>query len=167
MTEAYLALGSNLGDRLGTMAAALREIAATPGLHVLDVSRAFESEPWGIEDQPPFANAVARLEVRGGALALLGVLKDIEGRLGRVPGTRFGPRAIDLDILTFGEEEWDSPALTIPHPRMLERDFVVTPLLQIAPGAALPDGTPVDRARAPLGRVTGELGPVPGFDRGR
>lgn len=163
MTETYVGLGSNLGDRIGTIAAALRELAAIPGVHVLDVSGVVESEPWGVEEQPRFANAVARLDVRGQADAFLARLKDIEELLGRRPGERYGPRPIDLDILLFGDEEWDSPELTVPHPRLLERDFVVTPLLRIAPGIALPDGTPVTRERALAGRVTGELGPVPGF----
>lgn len=167
MTVSYIALGSNLGDRVWNMAAALRELSADAGIHVLDVSRAVESEPWGVEAQPAFANAVARVDVHGQADAFLQLLKDVEVRLGRVAGERFGPRMIDLDILLFGDEEWDSAALTIPHLRMLERDFVVTPLLEIAPDITLPDGTPVDASRAVLGRVTGDLGPIPGFDRGR
>jgi 2-amino-4-hydroxy-6-hydroxymethyldihydropteridine diphosphokinase len=166
VTQAYLALGSNLGDRVGAIGAALRELASTPGVHVLDVSRLVESEPWGLEDQPLFANAVARLDVRLEADALLVLLKDVEARLGRVAGERYGARTIDLDILLFGDEEWESPELTIPHPRLLERDFVVTPLLQIAPAITLPDGTRVTGERAVLGRVVGDLGPVPGFDRG-
>jgi 2-amino-4-hydroxy-6-hydroxymethyldihydropteridine diphosphokinase len=163
VTVAYVGLGSNLGDRIGAIAEAMRELAATPGVHVLDVSTVVESEPWGTREQPRFANAVARLDVRGQADALLAMLKDIEERLGRRAGERYGPRPIDLDILLFGDEEWVSIELTIPHPHLLERDFVVTPLLRIAPGIRLPDGTPVTRDRAAAGRVVGELGPVPGF----
>jgi 2-amino-4-hydroxy-6-hydroxymethyldihydropteridine diphosphokinase len=163
VTGVFIGLGSNLGDRVGAISDALRELAATPGVHVLGVSHAYESEPWGVTDQPRFANAAARLDVRGEADAFLVVLKGIEQRLGRVPGERFGPRAIDLDLLLFGDEEWDSPELVLPHPRMLERDFVVTPLLEIAPQATLPDGTPVTRLHATAGPVTGDLGPVPGF----
>jgi 2-amino-4-hydroxy-6-hydroxymethyldihydropteridine diphosphokinase len=153
VTEVYIGLGSNLGDRTGSIAAALRELATVPGVHVLAVSHAYESEPWGVTDQPRFANAVARLDVRGEADAFLAVLKDIEERLGRVSGERFGPRVIDLDVLLF----------VVPHPRMLGRDFVVTPLLEIAPDVALPDGTPVTRLHATAGPVVGDLGPVPGF----
>lgn len=163
MTQAFIGLGSNVGDRVGTIAAALRELAATPGVHVLDVSGVVESEPWGVEDQPLFANAVARLDVRGQADTFLAILKDIEERLGRRSEERYGPRPIDVDILLFGDEEWDSPDLTLPHPRLLERDFAVTPLLRIAPGVVLPDGAPVTHERALAGRVVGELGPVPGF----
>ncbi|MDO8963029.1 MAG: 2-amino-4-hydroxy-6-hydroxymethyldihydropteridine diphosphokinase, partial [Coriobacteriia bacterium] len=76
----------------------------------------------------------------------------------------FGPRPIDLDILLFGDEEWVAATLTIPHPRLLERDFVVTPLLEVAPDAVLPDGTPITRERAREGRVTGILGALPGFE---
>jgi 2-amino-4-hydroxy-6-hydroxymethyldihydropteridine diphosphokinase len=163
VTGVYIGLGSNLGDRTGSIAAALRELATVPGVHVLAVSHAYESEPWGVTDQPRFANAVARLDVRGEADAFLAVLKDVEERLGRVSGERFGPRVIDLDVLLFGDEEWDSPELVVPHPRMLGRDFVVTPLLEIAPDVALPDGTPVTRLHATAGPVVGDLGPVPGF----
>jgi 2-amino-4-hydroxy-6-hydroxymethyldihydropteridine diphosphokinase len=163
VTQAFIGLGSNLGDRVGSIAAALRELLSTPGVHVLDVSEIVESEPWGVEDQPLFANAVARLDVRGEADVFLRTLKDIEERLGRGEGERYGPRPIDLDILLFGDEEWDSPDLTIPHPRLLERDFAVTPLLSIAPGATLPDGTAVTREHAVAGRIVGGLGAVPGF----
>jgi len=167
VTEVYVALGSNLGDRLANLAAAVGELAATRGVHVLDVSHVVESEPWGIEDQPSFANAVVRLDVRMPADALLARLKEIESLLQREPGPRNGPRTIDLDVLLYGDEEWESPELTIPHPRMLERDFVVTPLLEIAPKATLPDGTSIGRERAVLGRVVRGLGAVPGFERGR
>jgi 2-amino-4-hydroxy-6-hydroxymethyldihydropteridine diphosphokinase len=163
VTGVFIGLGSNLGDRLGAIAAALRELAATPGVHVLAVSHAYESEPWGVTDQPRFANAVAKLDVRGEADALLVVTKDIEQRVGRVPGERYGPRAIDVDLLLFGDEEWDAPELTLPHPRILGRDFVVTPLLEIAPHVTLPDGRAVTRLHATAGRVVGDLGPVPGF----
>lgn len=163
MTAAYVALGSNLGDRLALIAGAVRELEASPGVKVRWVSPVYESEPWGVTDQPAFANAVAAIEFEGEADVLLSELQEIEERLGREPGMRFGPRPIDLDILLFGDEEWDSPGLTIPHPRMLERDFVVTPLLDVAPDAALPDGTPVTRERATEGRVTGVLGEVQGF----
>ena len=162
--HAFIALGSNQGDRLGNLAAALRELSADPGTHVMRVSSAYESEPWGVTGQPPFANAVALVSFDGEADALLAVLQDVEARLGRIPGPRNGPRPIDLDILLFRDEVWDSPDLTVPHPRMLERDFVVTPLLEVAPGIAMPDGSPVDRAGATQGRVLSRLGPVPGYE---
>jgi 2-amino-4-hydroxy-6-hydroxymethyldihydropteridine diphosphokinase len=163
VTEVFIGLGSNLGDRVANIAASLRALADSPGVHVLAVSRVYESEPWGLAGQPRFANAVARLDVRGEADAFLVLLHDIETRLGRVREERFGPRVIDLDLLLFGDEEWDSPELTLPHPRMLERDFVVTPLLEIAPQATLPDGSAVTRRQAVAGPVTRDMGPVPGF----
>jgi 2-amino-4-hydroxy-6-hydroxymethyldihydropteridine diphosphokinase len=162
---AFVGLGSNTGDRLESLSAALRAITALDGVHVLDVSRAYESEPWGVPEQPLFANAVARLDVRRGADALLVALKGIEEQMGRLPTERFGPRIIDLDVLLYGDEEWAALDLVLPHPRLLERDFVVTPLLEIAPLAKLPDGTRVTPAGATAGRVVGDLGPVPGFER--
>jgi len=165
VTTAFIALGSNLGDRLAHLEAALGELGRDPGTRIHAVSHAYESEPWGVADQPAFANAVASVDFRGEADALLGVLKDIEEHMGRQPAQRYGPRVIDLDILLFGDEEWVSDELTIPHPRMLERDFVVTPLLEIAPDTALPDGSAVTRARVRHGRVTADLGSVPGYER--
>lgn len=162
-TQAYIGLGSNLGDRMATLSAAVRELSADARVEVLAVSPAFESEPWGVEEQPPFANAVVCVCFRGDADDLLALLKDIERRLGRTEGTRFGPRPIDLDLLLFGNETRYTPALTIPHPRMLERDFVVTPLLEIAPGLRMPDGARIDPGQARFGRVTSVLGPIPGL----
>jgi len=164
VTETYIALGSNLGDRLANLAAALRELGAEPGVTLRWVSHAYESEPWGVADQPDFANAVASLVFEGEANVLLEVCKDIERRLGRAPGERFGPRVIDLDILLFGDEEWRSEELTVPHPRMLERDFVVAPLLEVAPEVTLPDGSSVTREGATEGHVRGVLGGIPGFE---
>jgi 2-amino-4-hydroxy-6-hydroxymethyldihydropteridine diphosphokinase len=162
---AFVGLGSNVGDRLENLSSALRAIAALDGVHVLDVSRAYESEPWGVAEQPLFTNAVARLDVRRGADALLAALKGIEEEMGRLPSERFGPRVIDLDVLLYGDEEWAACDLVLPHPRLLERDFVVTPLLEIAPLVTLPDGTRVTAEGATAGRVVGDLGPVPGFER--
>ncbi len=164
-TLAYIGLGSNLGDRSGNLAAALRAIGEIPATEGLAVSRVYESEPWGGVEQPPYANAVAVVSTELQADQLLSALQAIEDSLGRVRAERFGPRTIDLDILLFGDEEWVRPDLTIPHPRMLEREFVVVPLLEVDPEATLPDGSPVPRERATLGRITGVLGAVPGFSR--
>jgi len=161
VTRAYVALGSNLGDRMANLAAAVDALGAVPGVRVDAVSSVYETEPWGGVEQPRYANAVVALGVEGEALALLRACKAIERSGGRVPGERFGPRAIDLDVVLFGEETIVSPELTVPHPRMLERDFVVTPLLEIAPDATLPDGRPVTAEHAIEGRVTGVLGRLP------
>lgn len=161
--RALVALGSNLGDRLDTLARGLRALDATPGIAVLAVSDAFETEPWGIADQPAFANAVAVLDVAIPATELLRTCKRIEADLGRASGVRNGPRPIDLDVLTYGDERIDEPDLTVPHPRLLERDFVVTPLLDVAPDTVLPGGARPDPAAAVEGRVTARLGRIPGF----
>jgi 2-amino-4-hydroxy-6-hydroxymethyldihydropteridine diphosphokinase len=156
-TDAYLALGSNLGDRLATIDAALLSVGALPGTAVVAASPVYESEPWGVTEQPPFANAVARVSTSLRADQLLGHLQEIEISLGRRRGVRFGPRAIDIDILLFGDEEWTAPELTIPHPRLMEREFVVRPLLDVWPDAMLPDGTAITLDSATEGRVTGVL----------
>lgn len=165
MTRAYVGLGSNLGDRVASLAAALRELDALDGVTVAGVSGAYESEPWGGIEQPAYANAVAALDVEGDATALLAETQRIERALGRLPGVRFGPRTIDIDLLLFGMRRIATPDLVVPHPRLLERDFVVTPLLEIAPGVTLPDGSPVTSGRAVEGRIVRPLGPVPGFAR--
>jgi 2-amino-4-hydroxy-6-hydroxymethyldihydropteridine diphosphokinase len=157
VTRAYIGLGSNLGDRVASLRAALDSLDATPGVRVEAVSGIYESQPWGVVDQPAFANAVVEVETDLAPLELLDALKRVEAAAGRTAGVRYGPRPLDLDLLLFGDEEVDLPRLTVPHPRLLERDFVVTPLLEIAPAAALPDGTPVTREHATEGRVTGRL----------
>ncbi|MDO8964622.1 MAG: 2-amino-4-hydroxy-6-hydroxymethyldihydropteridine diphosphokinase, partial [Coriobacteriia bacterium] len=102
VTESFVALGSNMGDRVASLAEALRMLAEAESVTVRRVSHAYESEPWGVTDQPAFANAVAALACSGEADALLELCQEVERRLGREPGERFGPRPIDLDILLFG-----------------------------------------------------------------
>lgn len=161
--RAFVGLGSNMGDRMATIAAALDRVAAIDGVDVVGVSDVVESEPWGVVDQPPFANAVAMLEVSIDAASLLAGLLAVEASLGRTREQPNGPRTIDLDLLLHGREQLCSSALEVPHPRMLERDFVVTPLLEIAPDVRLPDGRLVaDAASATAGRVVRRLGPLPG-----
>jgi 2-amino-4-hydroxy-6-hydroxymethyldihydropteridine diphosphokinase len=162
-TRAFIGLGSNLGDRLGNLADALTVLGGVTGVRIVAVSHAYESEPWGVAEQPAFANAVAALDVDIDAPGLLAACKRIEADLGREDGARFGPRIIDLDVLLFGGERIGTPSLTVPHPRLLERDFVVTPLLEVAPSVVLPGGEAPRRDRATEGRVTGLLGTVPGF----
>ena len=164
MTDAYIGMGSNLGDRLIHMQQALRGMEAFDETEVVSVSNAVESTPWGVTDQPPFANAVARVATAIPADRFLGLLKELEATIGRTPGERNGPRVIDLDILLFGDDEWQTQELTVPHPRLAERDFAVTPLLEIAPHAEWPDGSPVTRGRATEGRITGSLGAIPGYE---
>lgn len=163
-TRVFLGLGSNLGDRLDMLRRALDSVDALEGTTVLTVSSAVESEPWGVTGQPRFANVVARIGTALPADRLLESLQEIELALGRRKAERYGPRSIDIDIVLYGDEEWETPTLTVPHPRMAERDFVVTPLLQVAPGVRWPDGAPITPERATEGRVVGVLGPVPGYE---
>lgn len=161
MTTAYLGLGSNEGDRMMNLARALDAIAEIPDTRVIVVSHAYESEPAYVTDQPTFANAVVGVQTEVEADALLEYLQQIEASLGRVRGERNAPRTIDLDILVFGDEESSTPTLTIPHPGLLERDFVVTPLLEVAPRLHLPDGRLVTHEAATFGTVVGDLGAIP------
>lgn len=166
-SEALIGLGSNLGDRVGRLAESLWLLERDTDAVVSRCSHAYESEPWGEAGQPLFANAVAAVRTSMPADMLLGWLLDIEDAMGRDrTGPVNGPRTIDLDLLLYGDEEWVRPHITIPHPRMLEREFVMVPLLQVAPGATLPDGTALRTlaGRATVGRIVRELGPVPGYE---
>jgi len=133
VTLAYVGLGSNLGDREGTILAA----AGRLGPHRL--SPIVETEPWGYADQPRFLNAVAALETELPPRALLDRLLEVERELGRVrEGPRYGPRTIDLDLLLYGDAVIDEPGLTVPHPRLAERLFVLEPLFGLDPGLFVP-----------------------------
>ncbi len=133
MTLAYVGLGANLGDR----EASIRRAAELIGARRL--STIIETEPWGITDQPDFLNAVAEVETDAGARVLLDRLLEVERELGRVrDGKRWGPRTIDLDLLLYGSEKSDLPALQLPHPRLHERLFVLVPLAELAPDLVVP-----------------------------
>lgn len=166
----HIGLGSNLegaaGDRLEMLAAALREIDDLGSTSVLAVAEAFESVAWPDPEDPPFANTVAVIDTRVPLDTLREAFAAIEDEMGRDRRSeRNAPRPIDIDILLAGTEEWDNESLTVPHPRMAERDFVITPLLEVDPDVRWPDGSPVTRAGVRVGRVTRTLGPVPGFER--
>jgi 2-amino-4-hydroxy-6-hydroxymethyldihydropteridine diphosphokinase len=142
---AYVGLGSNLGDREHL----LREAAQLIGAARL--STVIETEPWGYGNQPMFLNAVAELETSLTARQLLDHLLDVERRLGRERiGPRWGPRAIDLDLLLYGDETIDEPGLVVPHPRLTERDFVLTPLAELVPTLKIPGSGTVQDALAGL-----------------
>lgn len=164
MTKAYIALGANVGDRVATLATALARLDALEDVRVAAVSRVYESEAWPDATDPAFANAVAVVETGLEADVLMRLASEIETDLGRQPGPRNAPRPIDLDIILFGDEEWDGPELLVPHPRFLEREFVVRPLLEVDPLVTMPDGggVPVDQVSA--GWITGDLGALPGFE---
>ena len=161
MTTAYIALGSNQGDRMMNLGRALDALAELPDSHVTRASHAYESEPAYVTDQPSFANAVVELETNLDPEQLLAHIGNIEDSMGRTRGVQNGPRTIDLDILLLGDVEMNTPRLTLPHPRLTERDFVVTPLLEIAPRLHLPDGSRIAREAATVGVVLGELGAIP------
>lgn len=133
MTEAFLGLGSNLGARAETLAAALRHLHRPPVLEIAAVSSVYETKAVGLTDQPDFLNLVARIQTSLPPHELLRACLEVEASLGRVRTERWGPRTIDIDVLTYGEERLSDPLLTLPHPRMLERAFVLAPLAEIAP----------------------------------
>jgi 2-amino-4-hydroxy-6-hydroxymethyldihydropteridine diphosphokinase len=130
--RATIGIGANLGDAAATVESAIERLGSLGA--VVRRSALYRSEPWGVRDQPPFVNAVAALDTNLDPHALLAALKELERALGRVPGPRFGPRAIDLDVLTYDDLEVAETDLTLPHPRLLERAFVLVPLAEIDPG---------------------------------
>ncbi len=131
MSRVCLSLGSNLGDRAANLRAAVR--ALSPWVQVTDVSPVYETAPWGRSDQPPYLNLALLGLTHLPPLRLLHTLKRIEMRLGRRAAVRYGPRTIDLDIIFYAGLCLDTPRLTIPHPRMHQRAFVLAPLCDIAP----------------------------------
>jgi 2-amino-4-hydroxy-6-hydroxymethyldihydropteridine diphosphokinase len=133
VTTAFVGLGANLGNR----EKAIRDAAEL--LEARRLSTIRETEPWGLTDQPLFLNAVAALETDRTPRALLDRLLEIERELGRVrEGPRWGPRAIDLDLLLYGDRRIDEPGLKVPHPRLQERLFVLEPLAELAPDVVVP-----------------------------
>lgn len=140
---AYLGLGSNLGDRLATLQHAVDLLDAEPGITVVASSRVWETDPVGGPPQPDYLNAVVRVETDLEPRGLLDACQRVEAALGRVRDVRWGPRTVDIDIELYRDETVDEPDLTIPHPRMLQRAFVVLPLLELVPDPVLPDGTRV------------------------
>jgi len=149
--KAYVGLGSNLGDREATIRRAVELLGERPGVEVVAVSTLRDTDPVGYEDQPRFLNGAVALEVDLPPRALLEELLAVERELGRdrPQETRWGPRTIDLDLLLYGEETVDEPGLTVPHPRLAERQFVLEPLYELAPELTLPDGRTVRDLAAP------------------
>lgn len=135
--RAFLGLGGNLGDPIRAMGAALRAIDADPASRVTAVSGLYRTPPWGKTDQPDFINATAEIATTRSARSLLELCLETERGLKRVRKERWGPRIVDLDVLVYGDLAITEPGLHIPHPRMLERAFVMVPLAETAPRLVL------------------------------
>lgn len=127
-----IGLGSNLGDRHVFLMKAVSELFEE-FLEYPSASLIYETEPWGISEQPKFLNAVVVGESEWKPPAIVNYLKELERRLGRTQSVQYGPREIDLDLLVYGDKFWDSEGVAVPHPRMEERDFVLVPLKDVWP----------------------------------
>lgn len=138
MTPAYIGVGSNLDRPRAQVESALDELAQLPRSRAVARSSLYRSAPLGYEAQPEFINAVARVDTELSAAELLAELQAIEARHGRRRSFANAPRSLDLDLLLFGDARIGRPELTVPHPRMHERAFVLLPLIEIAPGAEIP-----------------------------
>ena len=138
MNTAYVALGANIGDPAATVLAAFTALAGLPESRVLRTSSLYRTIPVGLRNQPDFINAAAVLETALSAEALLDALLDLETRFGRHRRDRNGPRTLDLDLLLYNDSEVNLPRLTVPHPRLHLRAFVLCPLAEIAPDLAIP-----------------------------
>lgn len=157
---AFLGLGSNVGDRLETLTSCLFVLDDADGIAVEDVSAVYETAAWGVEDQDPFLNAVVRVRTTLDPRELLADCHRTEAAFGRDRETeqRWGPRTLDIDLLLYGDEVIDEPDLTVPHPRLTERAFVVVPLMEVFPGGTLPPDGPR------LTRVLNDLAPITGVE---
>ncbi len=150
--RAYIGLGANVGDRASNLERAVAALRADSDIDVASVSTFRETEPVGYLDQPPFLNGVVALETALPPRELLERLLGVERALGRKrTGPRFGPRTIDLDLLLYGAETVEEPGLTVPHPRLAERRFVLEPLAELDPELVLPDGRAVRELLAEAG----------------
>jgi 2-amino-4-hydroxy-6-hydroxymethyldihydropteridine diphosphokinase len=136
--QAFVGLGSNLQDPAQQVRAALAALSTLPGTQVARHSGLYRSKPVGYAEQPDFVNAVAELRTQLQPAPLLQELLRLEQRHGRVRGVRNGPRTLDLDLLLYEARELNEPELTLPHPRMHSRAFVLLPLAEIAPQASIP-----------------------------
>lgn len=138
MATAYVALGANLGDPIATVEAAFTALAALPRSELVAVSALYRTAPVGLADQPEFINAAARLETTLEPEALLDALLAVEAQFGRLRAERNGPRTLDLDLLLYADRVQHSPRLTLPHPRLHLRAFVLHPLADLAPDLVIP-----------------------------
>ncbi len=131
MSKAYLGIGTNMGDREENLKSALISINLLPTTKVLAISKVYETDPVGFAEQDNFLNIAVEIETALTAQNILGACLGIEAGLGRIRTIKNGPRVIDIDLLLFEDEKYDTPSLVLPHPRMFEREFVLRPLLDI------------------------------------
>lgn len=151
MSRAYIGLGSNLGDPRAQVLRGFDALSRLPDSQLLARSGLYRSAPWGVTDQPEFVNAAAEIETALASRELLEALLGIERAAGRDrSGTRWGPRVLDLDLLLYGDLECDEPGLTLPHPHLHERAFVLLPLNDLGPNLEVPGR---GRVRELLARV--------------
>jgi 2-amino-4-hydroxy-6-hydroxymethyldihydropteridine diphosphokinase len=129
--KAYLGIGTNIGDRIRNLQDAIAALKLLPMTRVTDVSNVYETDPVGYENQDDFLNIVVEIETELNSDNLLGACLGIEAGLGRIRTIKNGPRVIDIDLLIFGDEVKNTNTLILPHPRMMERNFVLKPLLDI------------------------------------
>lgn len=134
MGRVLVSLGSNLGDRIGFLRKAVEALGQVPGFRICGISSVYETEPVGKKDQPQFLNAAVEIESMLSPDSLLVNCKRVERRVGRTQSEKWGPREIDLDLIYVGDMVVKSPMLTLPHPEVAGRRFVLTPLAEIAPG---------------------------------
>lgn len=153
MTIAYIGLGSNLGDPKQQLSSAIDALRSVPMTKLLVCSSFYQSKPLGPQGQPDYINAVVKLETQLEALTLLQHMQTIESQHGRTrEGERWGPRTLDLDLLVFGEEQINVENLTVPHPEIRNRNFVLQPLVEISPDLSIPG---LGLAKDLLARLTG------------
>lgn len=151
MTRAYLALGSNLGDRAAHLQHAVDGLAAAGGVEVVAVSHVYETTPVGGPPQPDYLNAVVAIETDLTPRRLLGLAQGLEAAAARVRGERWGPRSLDVDVLLVGDAVVSEPDLVVPHPRLRERRFVLVPLADVAPASVVePQGPGPDVRRTAI-----------------
>ncbi len=159
-TPVFLALGTNQGDRIESLRSSLKLLGGK--VEIIRQSSVYETAPAYVLDQAPFLNMVVEGRTVLDPQALLRSVKDVERQVGRTPSVRWGPRVIDIDILLYGDRTWSLPDLTIPHPRLHERPFVLVPLAEIAPDLVPPgfDISVADLARKapPVGDVLARVG---------
>jgi 2-amino-4-hydroxy-6-hydroxymethyldihydropteridine diphosphokinase len=166
MACVYLGLGANLGDRQGNIGEALARLNES-NVRMRKVSPLYETEPWGLTEQPLFLNAACSATTRYAPHVLLDLLKCVEKRMGRVDTGRYGPRPIDIDILMYDDICFDTPDLTIPHPGMISRATVLVPLADIAPQKRHPQtGLTIIEHLKRLEPVSGVTPYTPGSEAG-